>query len=60
MSVRPPFPLPDPAANQPPRQPEDTAPGAALPSVKLTEDELTLLLEFFAILDEWDRKKKIA
>ena len=58
MSARPPFPLPDPAAN-PPQQPEDTAPGAT-PPIKLTEDEIILLLEFFAILDEWDKKKKIA
>jgi len=54
MSARPPFPLPDPAAN-PPRQPENAA-----PAIKLTEDEMTLLLEFFALLDEWDSKKKIA
>jgi hypothetical protein len=59
MSARPPFPLSDPAANSP-RQPENTAPGATPTSVKLTDDELTLLLEFFAILDEWDRRKKIA
>jgi hypothetical protein len=46
----------------------DTLPKLADPETKvrsansgpLTEDELAALLEFFLVLDEWDRKKKIA
>ena len=57
MSARLPFPLPDPAAN-PLRQPDDIAPGTAT-AIKLTDEDITRLVDFFALLEEWDRKSKI-
>lgn len=62
MDGRPPFNQPDPTPSDPPQQAEDAVPEAIPPAacVPLTRDELTALLEFFLILDEWDTKEKMA
>jgi hypothetical protein len=41
-----------------PKQADPETEPASVGSCPLTPDELQALLEFFLILDEWDRKKK--
>ena len=62
MSAGAPSPLPDSSTHEHPSQTRTDSPSPETrpPRMELTPDELALMRQFFELLDEWDRKKKIA
>jgi hypothetical protein len=62
MSAGAPSPLPDPTTNERRSKTRTDSPDreARPPRIELSQDELALMRQFFELLDEWDRKKKIA